>query len=131
MQCRDQECMELYLHSLNTHSWRGARLKQRDNFTFTVRIRNIIGMVEKTPANVPHLCPSMQDKVGFISRLQYSGAVMAQYSDWATGWTTGVRFPAGVGILSRHRVPTGPRAHPVSCTMGTGVLFPGVGAAGG
>jgi hypothetical protein len=29
------ECMELYLHSPNTPSWRGAQLKHRNNFTFT------------------------------------------------------------------------------------------------
>jgi hypothetical protein len=28
-------CVELYLHSPNTPSWRGAQLKQRDYFTFT------------------------------------------------------------------------------------------------
>jgi hypothetical protein len=27
--------MELYLHSSNTPSWCGAKLKHRDNFTFT------------------------------------------------------------------------------------------------
>jgi hypothetical protein len=27
--------MELYLHSTNTPSWRGAQLKHSDNFTFT------------------------------------------------------------------------------------------------
>jgi len=26
--------VELYLHSPNTPSWRGAQLKHRDNFTF-------------------------------------------------------------------------------------------------
>jgi hypothetical protein len=32
-----KECVELYLHSPNTPSWRGAQLKKkhRDNFTFT------------------------------------------------------------------------------------------------
>jgi hypothetical protein len=32
-----KECVELYLHSPNTPSWRGAQLKEkhRDNFTFT------------------------------------------------------------------------------------------------
>jgi hypothetical protein len=29
-----KECVELYLHSPNTLSWRGAQLKHRDNFTF-------------------------------------------------------------------------------------------------
>jgi hypothetical protein len=29
-----KECVELYLHSPNTPSWRGAQLKHRDNFTF-------------------------------------------------------------------------------------------------
>jgi hypothetical protein len=28
-------CVELYLHSPSTPSWRGAQLKHRDNFTFT------------------------------------------------------------------------------------------------
>jgi hypothetical protein len=30
-----KECVELYIHTPNTPSWRGAWLKQRDNFTFT------------------------------------------------------------------------------------------------
>jgi hypothetical protein len=30
-----KEWLELYLHSPNTLPWRGAQLKQRDNFTFT------------------------------------------------------------------------------------------------
>jgi hypothetical protein len=30
-----KEWVELYLHSPNTPSWRGAQLKHRDNFTFT------------------------------------------------------------------------------------------------
>jgi hypothetical protein len=29
-----EECVELYLHSPNTPSWRGAWLKHRNNFTF-------------------------------------------------------------------------------------------------
>jgi hypothetical protein len=31
-----KEWVDLYLHSPNTHPWRGAQLKRRDNFTFTV-----------------------------------------------------------------------------------------------
>jgi hypothetical protein len=33
-----KECVELYLHSSDTSSWRGAQLKQklRDNFTFNL-----------------------------------------------------------------------------------------------
>jgi hypothetical protein len=34
IQCRGQESVELYLHSLNKPSWCGAQLKHRDNFTF-------------------------------------------------------------------------------------------------
>jgi hypothetical protein len=34
IQCRGQECVELYLHSPNTPSWRDAQLNQRENFTF-------------------------------------------------------------------------------------------------
>jgi hypothetical protein len=35
IQCRGQECVELYLHSPNKTLWRGAQLKHKDNFTFT------------------------------------------------------------------------------------------------
>jgi hypothetical protein len=31
-----EECVELYLHFLNTPSWWSAQLKHRDNFTFTL-----------------------------------------------------------------------------------------------
>jgi len=31
-----KELAELYLHSPSTPSWRGAQLKHRDNFTFTL-----------------------------------------------------------------------------------------------
>jgi hypothetical protein len=31
-----KEWEELYLHSLNKRSWRGAQLKHRDNFTLTL-----------------------------------------------------------------------------------------------
>jgi hypothetical protein len=33
--------VELYLHSPNTPSWRGAQLKHRDNFTFNRFFENI------------------------------------------------------------------------------------------
>jgi hypothetical protein len=36
--CRGQECVELYLHSPNTPPWRGAQLKHRDSFTFTLSL---------------------------------------------------------------------------------------------
>jgi hypothetical protein len=54
------------------------------------------------------------------------------YSDHATGWATGVIFPAGAGILFvRHRVQTGSGAHPASyplCIRGSNsgwVMWPG------
>jgi hypothetical protein len=31
-----EECVELYLHSPSTPSWRGVQLKRKDNFTFTL-----------------------------------------------------------------------------------------------
>jgi hypothetical protein len=34
-----KECVELYLHSPNTPSWRGVQLKHRDNFTFYIHTR--------------------------------------------------------------------------------------------
>jgi hypothetical protein len=33
-----KEWMELYIHSPNTPSWRGAQLKHRVNFTFTITV---------------------------------------------------------------------------------------------
>jgi hypothetical protein len=54
-----------------------------------------------------------------------------QYSDYATSWTTGLRFLAREGYFSlRHRVQTGTGAHPASCLMGTRGLFPWGKAAG-
>jgi hypothetical protein len=45
----------------------------------------------------------------------------------STGWTAGVRSPAGAkGFSSSLCVQTGSEAHPASCTMGTGGPFPGV-----
>jgi hypothetical protein len=38
--CRGQEWVELYLHSPNMPSWRGAQLKHRNNFTFTTENSN-------------------------------------------------------------------------------------------
>jgi hypothetical protein len=34
-----KEWVELYLHSINTLSWRSVQLKHRDNFTFTFTLR--------------------------------------------------------------------------------------------
>jgi len=52
-------------------------------------------------------------------------------SDKATGWTTGVRFPAGAGIFSfLHRVQSGSGAHPASYSMCTRGSFTGGKAAG-
>jgi hypothetical protein len=39
--CRGQDCVELYLHSPNTSSLRGAQLKHRDNFTFSLPLNNL------------------------------------------------------------------------------------------
>jgi hypothetical protein len=39
-----------------------------------------------------------------------------------TDWTTGVRYPTEASSLC---VQTGYGAHPASCPMGTGGLFPG------
>jgi hypothetical protein len=41
--CRGQECVELYLHSLNTSSWCGAQLKHGNNFTFYLTLPLTIG----------------------------------------------------------------------------------------
>jgi hypothetical protein len=37
-----KEWVELYLHSTNTPSWRGAQGEHRGNFTFTLRIEKCI-----------------------------------------------------------------------------------------
>jgi hypothetical protein len=33
-----KECVEFYFHSPNTHSWRGAQLKDMDNVTFVFKL---------------------------------------------------------------------------------------------
>jgi hypothetical protein len=50
---------------------------------------------------------------------------------WAMGWMIGVRFPAGAGNFSIHRVETGSGPHPASYPMRTRGSFPGGKAAGG
>jgi hypothetical protein len=48
----------------------------------------------------------------------------SQCGDYATSWTTGVRFPVGAGIYSvRHCIQTGRVAHPASYQMGNGGSF--------
>jgi hypothetical protein len=42
IQCRGQECVVLYFHSPHTPSWRAARLKPRDNFTFYFYLKKIV-----------------------------------------------------------------------------------------
>jgi hypothetical protein len=37
-----KECVELYLHSPNTPSWRGAQLKHRNNFTFYLYLLPVV-----------------------------------------------------------------------------------------
>jgi hypothetical protein len=34
-----EECVELYLHTSNTPSWRGAHLRQRDSLTFHIYVK--------------------------------------------------------------------------------------------
>jgi hypothetical protein len=41
LQCRGQECVELYVHASNTPSWRGAQLKHRDDCNFTFMFGSI------------------------------------------------------------------------------------------
>jgi hypothetical protein len=40
-----KERVELYLHSPNTPSWRGAQLKHRNNFTFTLPVILIVTLL--------------------------------------------------------------------------------------
>jgi hypothetical protein len=50
--------VELYLHSRNTLSWRGAQLKYRDNFTFLpspVFVRVITSRMQRRPGHVAHV----------------------------------------------------------------------------
>jgi hypothetical protein len=61
------------------------------------------------------------------SEVHYTGgcaAIAQSVQRWATGWTTGVRFPARVRDFSlNHRVRTGSGAHPALYPMSTGDAF--------
>jgi hypothetical protein len=54
-----KECVELYLHSPNTPSWRGAQLKNGDNFTFTSYMCQQYGKKkELSPSSTTLNCPA-------------------------------------------------------------------------
>jgi len=55
-----KEWVELYLHSSNTPSWRGAQLKHRDNFTFTFTFTDY----HSTPRGLRHVLSSASRKLG-------------------------------------------------------------------
>jgi hypothetical protein len=58
--------------------------------------------------------------------------ICSRYSDYVTGWTTGIRFPAGVRDFSLlHNIHTGSGANPASNPMGTKGSIPAGKAAGG
>jgi hypothetical protein len=48
-----KEWVELYLHSPNMPSWRGAQLKHRDNFTFTLPTKSEERNVESSDVSNP------------------------------------------------------------------------------
>jgi hypothetical protein len=50
-----KECVELYLHSPNTPTWRGAQLKHRDNFTLTLPQEPVIGASLSQLNQVPNI----------------------------------------------------------------------------
>jgi hypothetical protein len=99
-----KERVELYLHSPNTLSRRGAQKMHGDNFTF-IKILNLL----------KNLDSSVSTATGY----------------GLDDWMIEVRFPAGAGNFSpHHRVQTGSGAHPASYPMGTTGSFPGGKAAG-
>jgi hypothetical protein len=65
----------------------------------------------------------------FSSYIQAIGGISG--AGIATGWTAGVRFPAGARDFSLlHSIHTASGAHPASYPMGTGGSFAGCKAAG-
>jgi hypothetical protein len=69
IQCQGQECVEVYIHSPNTHSWHGAQLKHRDNFTFTWNAwcissyhspGYILRLIFVSPFHLSHLVSSLE-----------------------------------------------------------------------
>jgi hypothetical protein len=53
--------VELYIHSPNTPSWRGAQLKHRENFTFIIIIIIITGSLPPgTSLLEPMVHPTIQ-----------------------------------------------------------------------
>jgi hypothetical protein len=103
-----KECVDLYLHSPNTPSWRGARLKHTD-FTFTLYEPKF------------HFGKSRN-----WTKLKYWSSVSIALGDWLEDRSSRVRFPAGAGNFSLlHRVQNGSGARSASHPMGTVGSFPG------
>jgi hypothetical protein len=65
-------------------------------------------------------------KIKLLARL-FRSRGSSQYSDYATGWTTGFWFPVEAVVFSaRHRIRTGPGAYSASSTVSTGGSSPEV-----
>jgi hypothetical protein len=70
--------VQLYLHCLNTASWRGAQLKYRDNFTFTLPLNRTENFTTKQMLR-------LQRAGGIVSGHKHIGCVHAcvnNYLHW-------------------------------------------------
>ena len=76
------------------------------------------GKFQSTRKSFTHSTPVFRKHIPTLWAGQRS-----QYSDWLRAGRSGDRIPVGARFSAP--VPTGPGAHPTSCTMGTG-SFPGV-----
>jgi hypothetical protein len=64
--------------------------------------------------------------MGYVTMLSVARESRNSSVGIGTGWTAGVRFPAGANDFSLHSVQTGSGAHPASIQWVPGVLSPGV-----
>jgi hypothetical protein len=107
----------------NSFKFHGISLKQRrteENWAFCRCVNQLVGR----PGSLKMSCQKYSLFYFLCSILDLWAGLRSRYSDWLRAGRSGERNLVGAKFSTP--VQAGPGAHPVSCTMSTGSLSPGV-----
>jgi hypothetical protein len=89
-----KEWVELYLHSSNMPSWRGAQLKHRDNFTFTFNFVWQLMLYSYDLVSwsfVVMFCPLLMQRLYHCHSVAGATSVTMGFTTCRHGWHYGIR----------------------------------------